>query len=148
MSCEFGEQVSMLMDGELPADAQAEIRDHLASCTECQLMQRDFLLFRVEIGKLSGVAYGAPGRQMSNARLSFWKRAVSVPVPAVAAVLFVAVVAGIGLLRFWPSPIERVDTMQPTAVAATAESKNDLISRFDKGGRAEIVVVSRAEGAK
>ena len=50
MKCEFTEQVSLLIDGELPPAEAAALHYHLSSCGECQEARADFLNLRREIG--------------------------------------------------------------------------------------------------
>jgi hypothetical protein len=50
MKCEFTEQVSLLIDGELPPAQAAALHYHLSSCGECQEARADFLNLRREIG--------------------------------------------------------------------------------------------------
>jgi hypothetical protein len=49
MSCDFTEQVSLLIDGELSANEVSRVERHVASCLECQQARADFLNLRREI---------------------------------------------------------------------------------------------------
>jgi hypothetical protein len=49
MSCDFTEQVSLLIDGELLANDVSRVERHVASCLECQEARADFLNLRREI---------------------------------------------------------------------------------------------------
>jgi hypothetical protein len=49
MSCDFTEQVSLLIDGELSANEVSRVERHVASCIECQQARADFLNLRREI---------------------------------------------------------------------------------------------------
>ncbi len=49
MSCDFIEQVSLLVDGELAANEVRAVELHLATCAECRQARADFLSLRREI---------------------------------------------------------------------------------------------------
>lgn len=49
MRCNFTEQVSLLIDGELPADEASGVEHHLVTCDECRAARTDFLNLRREI---------------------------------------------------------------------------------------------------
>lgn len=49
MSCSFTEQVSCLIDGELPEAEARNVERHLLECADCQLVRADFLNLRSEI---------------------------------------------------------------------------------------------------
>ncbi len=49
MSCSFTEQISALIDGELPAAEAGEVERHLQTCADCQYIRAEFLQLRTEI---------------------------------------------------------------------------------------------------
>lgn len=49
MSCEFTEEVSLLVDGELPAGEAARLREHVEGCAACEQARESFLLLRREL---------------------------------------------------------------------------------------------------
>src|ERR1051325_11617353 len=49
MSCEFTEEVSLLVDGELPTDEAARLRAHMEGCAACEQARDAFLLLRQEL---------------------------------------------------------------------------------------------------
>ena len=49
MGCEFTEQVSLLVDGELPTDEAARLREHVEGCAACEQARESFLLLRQEL---------------------------------------------------------------------------------------------------
>lgn len=49
MSCEFTEEVSLLVDGELPDDEAARMREHVEGCAACEQARESFLLLRQEL---------------------------------------------------------------------------------------------------
>lgn len=51
MSCEFIEQVSLLIDGELPPNDVSRVERHAATCGECQSARADFLNMRRQIAE-------------------------------------------------------------------------------------------------
>ena len=61
MSCDFTENVSLLIDGELPAIEVRAVERHLLECAACQQVHRDFVSLRNQIGGYSpGPAAVAP----------------------------------------------------------------------------------------
>ena len=46
MNCDWTDKISLLIDGELEPFTQREVERHLLTCSECQDVQADFLLFR------------------------------------------------------------------------------------------------------
>jgi hypothetical protein len=49
MGCEFTEEVSLLVDGELPLDEAARLREHVEGCAACEQARDAFLLLRQEL---------------------------------------------------------------------------------------------------
>src|SRR5215204_6426195 len=49
MDCNFTEEVSLLVDGELAPHEAARLRAHVQGCTACQQAREAFLLFRQEL---------------------------------------------------------------------------------------------------
>jgi hypothetical protein len=49
MGCEFTEEVSLLVDGELPPHEAARLRAHVESCAACEQARDVFLLLRQEL---------------------------------------------------------------------------------------------------
>jgi|SRR5215213_1731764 len=49
MGCEFTEEVSLLVDGELPPHAAARLRTHVEGCAGCKQAREAFLLLRQEL---------------------------------------------------------------------------------------------------
>src|SRR6185369_10624343 len=49
MSCEFTEEVSLLVDGELPPREAARLRAHVEGCASCEQARDAFLLLRQEL---------------------------------------------------------------------------------------------------
>lgn len=49
MSCNQTEQVSLLIDGELPPLQMAEVKQHLQGCSDCRAAHESFLLLRSQL---------------------------------------------------------------------------------------------------
>jgi anti-sigma factor RsiW len=49
MSCEFTEEVSLLVDGELPPRDAARLSEHIEGCAGCKQARESFLLLRQEL---------------------------------------------------------------------------------------------------
>src|SRR4051812_5969464 len=115
MDCKFTENISLLMDGELSSDKIPEVQAHLWSCTICQQAQGDFLLLRQKIQGYRHEPDANVQRQvlrniLGKERVPFWRRKISLPVPALAlmALLFVA-------LGLWAVSLRASKMPQPTA---------------------------------
>lgn len=64
MKCDFTEQLSQLIDGELNEDAAPKVRAHIASCAACQRAEEDFIALRSRI-KFFASAPGAVERRQA-----------------------------------------------------------------------------------
>jgi hypothetical protein len=151
MDCKFTENISLLMDGELSSDQIPEVQAHLSSCTICQQAQGDFLLLRQKIQGYRHEPDANVQRQvlrniLGKERVPFWRRKISLPVPALAlmALLFVALGLWAVSLRAskMPQPTATVRPAKPSGNPAPQENALDL-SRFDKGERAIIYTARR-----
>lgn len=49
MDCKFLERVSLLVDDRLPRAEMDEVREHLATCDDCQTAQNSFMTLRRQI---------------------------------------------------------------------------------------------------
>jgi hypothetical protein len=103
MKCDFSEQVSRLVDGELEDGVTAQVRTHIASCASCQQAEDDFIALRSRI-KFFAAAPGAAERRQALSHIlahadmrrrwhldTFWKQ----PATAFATSLAAAVCAAI-----------------------------------------------------
>ena len=143
MECPFAEQISRYVDGELDAAASERLEAHLESCDACRRARDEFLAIRQRVAGLdSGVDRVAQQRALRDVlarpALPAWRRRVAVPTRAdlaVAASLLVAIVAiaVLGLTR--TSPVA-----PPAAPVAIGSPAGIDLSRFDRGGRAAVVV--------
>jgi len=53
MNCSFTENVSMMIDGELPESEAKKVRAHIAGCADCRDLEKDFLFFREQLKESS-----------------------------------------------------------------------------------------------
>ncbi|MEW6128181.1 MAG: zf-HC2 domain-containing protein [Acidobacteriota bacterium] len=151
MECQFIEQISLLIDGELNEADARQIRAHLATCAVCQQAQADFLSLRQAV-QAAPHAPDAIAQQrtltriLTNERTPLWRRKIAMPAPAFA-LLMLAFVA----LSFWmvasrinPAPQTGVQISPPSRreVTQNAASAFDL-SKFDRGERAVIYTSPR-----
>jgi anti-sigma factor RsiW len=154
MKCEFTEQVSALLDGELEVQEAQSLREHLLACEACHQAERDFLLLRRELQSYrSRAPQGEPERH-ALARLPgaehvpFWKRRIALPAPALASLILAVLALGVWMIaarrpkESMPAPVAREEkrTVTTRAPATPAEGEVDL-ARFDSGGRAVIYKV-------
>lgn len=148
MKCDYGEQISMLIDGELSGAESEKIRHHLATCKDCRTLEKDFLFLRGELKKplrekiLDRATAVSPTFEKQKSFSRF------IPRPALALALFMLICAVAGII-FFISGLNK-----DKQVASEAENRampelnrlnKDSLARFDKGGRAEIYVASKNE---
>src|SRR5687768_8388709 len=120
MDCKFTEKISLLIDGELTDDDARQIQSHVSACSLCQQAQEDFLLLRAEIRDYQSEFDISTQRQrlrnlltngslLKGERLSFWRRKIALPVPALAlmVLLFVA-------LSLWAANLRAAKPPQAT----------------------------------
>jgi anti-sigma factor RsiW len=151
MNCSFAEKVSMLLDDELSLMEIESIRAHIADCSECRNLEKDFLFFRQQI-KTSVSDFSDTGEVKVSPfpirkQTPVWSRWISLPVPALALFAFALVCLGawIASSRFSRNSI---DTAMQAPVNNAAPKKENppseiSLARYDNGGRAEIYVMPR-----
>jgi negative regulator of sigma E activity len=125
MSCSFTEQVSYLIDGELPEAEARKVERHLLECPDCQLVRADFLNLRSQISSFESSASLKIQRRELAKFLSpsvrkevvtvgpGWKWGVGPAAAAFAVLLLIAAIAGVFYLQ-------RKDSVDPHGVVATA----------------------------
>jgi Putative zinc-finger len=69
MNCELTEQVSLLIDGELPTGEARALESHLLTCAACRQARADFMNLRREIGAYSPALDPRAQRRALNAIL-------------------------------------------------------------------------------
>lgn len=146
MKCDYGEQISMLIDGELSAAASEKITTHLIECEDCRALERDFLFFRreiqkpaAELGLVSSAASIKVSEKQKESRLK-----LLFPAPAIALMALICVGLGIWYFAFYPNKNKQISSERESrAVPETGYSNDSSLARFDKGGRAEIYIAPR-----
>lgn len=109
MNCtDYKEQISRFVDNELEPLSQIALFDHLAECMECQLFLDSLMKFkslknREEVEFPSEIDEGLfnevnrrrfvyrLGKRGLEVKTPFWERKVAMPMPALAAMIVVAV---------------------------------------------------------
>jgi len=155
MDCKFAEKTSLLIDGELSLEEAESIKAHIAECSECQQMEKDFLYFRQQIQEsVSGAVWEAREKAQTahfiGRKSPLWKKWISLPAPVFTALLFL--LAGFGAWAI----ISTINRHKNLTVAEELTEKSLLekenrqtilneisLSRFDRGGRAEIYATRR-----
>jgi len=150
MKCEFANQVSMLIDGELDETQAAATQAHLKECSACQRLHEEFLFLRGEIKQLktarSHSAYEHNSRNRRSREVAWWRKPIAIPSP-----VFALLLIGIGLLVGWAVHLRsvvlrlspaRADIRVMPAPAAPVQAGLNLAS-FDRGARAEVLKVKR-----
>jgi len=151
MNCEFGEKVSMLIDGELSAAEEINVRRHLENCPECRELEKDLLFFRERIREAAlddfeKQIYELP---VFESEKPFWKRGIMLPVPAFAGLLMVfACLIFWGVYVYLKTPPENLSAGKITPVRPENPPAGASLARFDQGGRAEIYIISTATEVK
>lgn len=151
MNCSFAEKVSTLIDGELSESESRQVRRHVADCAECQNLEKDFLFFREQVKESVADFVVEPLKTpafSSGKRLPFWGKGISIPVSVLAVfiLLVIGLIGWLSLSKYNRTGEIAVENIIKKPTAKTEAIPEDVsIARFDKGGRAEIYVVSRGE---
>jgi anti-sigma factor RsiW len=155
MDCQFTEQLSLLIDGELNDDEARQVRGHLSACAICQRAQEDFLLFRRKIQEYQpesdvNTQRQAMAQMLQTVRTPFWRKQIALPVPAFALLIlaFVAVSVWAIASRLNLSPPPLVKTEPPIGKPdIQPPQKGFNLSKFDQGERAVIYTANRAQNS-
>ena len=163
MDCKYAEKTSLLIDGELSVEEAKHVKAHVADCSECREMETDFLYFRRQIKESASEAVLETLKDVrlissDKKETAVWKKWISLPAPALVALLLL--LAGFGAWAVF-SVFDRSKKMtvaEETIVKTPLEKENRQtapngisLSRFDRGGRAEIYTTRRpplTEGKK
>jgi len=150
MECEHHERLSLWLDGQLSPEEERNFSAHLTVCAACRKAREDFLDLRADL-RLIGprVDPFARRRALTNilagdTRTPWWGRRVRVPVP-VLAVIVIGFAISLGLtLKTTPvgTPVTPAAETHPGGSAPPAAGELNL-SRYDRGGRAVMVLVPR-----
>lgn len=136
MECNYAAQVSLLIDGEISSEESEKIRKHIGGCKECQDLEKDFLFFREQIKDSSQTKDFVLPRNLSEKKAPFWKRVIPIPAPVFVGVFIAFIVLGI---FFWHTKNAQKEQLAKTPKSVSGENS---LARFDKGGKAEIYVLS------
>lgn len=148
MRCEWVEELSAMIDGELSPDRVRVLERHMVQCKECQTARAEFLNLRSEIntfrqtpdfaGSRNRLAQivgriGAPAQPKPSIRSDRWLR----PNPAFAVVALLLIAGIVGLLLYRtlhsgsPGPVQphqyiasQGDRSTPNATAGTASTSS------------------------
>ncbi len=154
MSCEFTEKISLLIDGELNEREAKEATAHLAACRICQRAHEDFLRVSHRIKSYAPATDAVAQRRallkiMATEKPPFWRRSVPLPAP-----VFALMLIGLAALGVWVASMRRAAPPPAagnkpgrvlTVPAPDTKDKATDLARFDRGGRAAIYKVRRAE---
>jgi anti-sigma factor RsiW len=165
MNCDWTDKISLLIDGELEPSTQREVERHLLSCSECQDVQADFLVFRKQLAsyqpspnwntsaaldKILGTERREPIPQRAR-RFSFGFR-FSPQAVAFAAVAIIALLVGVLAIRSLrgeqqhqyeaqvPIATPNPNTLGPSPSAqgkSVAPKSSQLLADNDKVGKAK-----------
>lgn len=157
MDCERTEKVSALVDGELDEERARSLREHLAACSVCRRAEAEFLVLRREIKSYTVEDKRAAGalalhKILNSENVSFWKRRVALPAPALAALLLTVVALGVWIIFTRREPeTERLaarareEKREIAGPGAPSSGAGEIdLARFDHGGRAVIYKTRRA----
>lgn len=157
MDCEFGEKISLLIDGELPPEETEGVKAHLASCAGCRQLEKDFLYLRRQIKEsvpqpaaVSALEGAGDFARAAGRKVPFWKKRILLPAPVFVLLLFVLAAAGVWAITANLNARKDATVSQDAAKNAPAgrpplqNAQSEIsLSRFDRGGRAEIYTIHR-----
>jgi anti-sigma factor RsiW len=147
MPCTQSEELSLWLDGELPAERERELSIHLARCAECREAREAFVWMRRGLRAasppLDPFAQGrAWARIVAGERRALWARRVAVPVPLLGLLLAGVVLFGWLALTAGDGAAPRRAVV--VEMASRPAGGYDL-ARFDRGERAVIYTAPRAD---
>jgi anti-sigma factor RsiW len=163
MSCDFTDNISLLIDGALSSGEAGRARSHIAACPECRNAMDQFVALREALKAYAGPADDVSQRRalntiLSSSPTSVWERRLSVPAPVMASLL-VSLIA-LGAWSFL-THIGATRVAEPAHPAAVAPPSGDdgtgahpspeiglELSRLDHGGRAVIIKVRRGQSTE
>jgi anti-sigma factor RsiW len=145
MDCNWTEKISLLIDGELPAEEARAVESHLADCHTCQHAREDFMLLRQQISSYHAESNLIAQRQAlkkilgvearvasSGLRARGWRERVggvfalprlSPALAAVVALVVFGIVIGIVVMR----RAERVEVAANPNHGATAHANTNTV---------------------
>ncbi|HVO30619.1 MAG TPA: anti-sigma factor [bacterium] len=107
MSCpSHRDSIVLLVDGELSEDASAGVRTHLAGCEECRAFSGELERLKARLTPADGAVTAMDEARfwrkfeadlavrVARGETPWWRRAVTIPVPAMGALVAVVVVTG------------------------------------------------------
>ena len=152
MSCDFTEQVSLLLDGELAPPLAERMRKHLTECMVCHQMEEDFLRLRQQIQsyELDVKPLTQPQKLLNllaSSRVPWWKKRIELPAPvlALAAIALLVLVTWSFLIRRPRSLPPSVQVTNVPAQSGPTDQPGDDFSHYDRGERAVIYKVRRSQ---
>jgi len=130
--CSFGQWLSVYYDHEMDPQYKEKMESHIAGCADCKRQLEAYRKISLSLApsedKLTGEAqqrvlqkletggYYSSHRDHTAWKPSIWKRSVSIPIPAAAAVVFIT----IALAFLW---IRSPGRTQAASMAITAETE-------------------------
>ena len=170
MDCkEFRQLLDLYVDGELSPEASFSALEHMESCVRCKRAHSQLLFLREAVKrvvkqseppselvkKVKGITRSpwdrAPriaGPPQPEARMSFWRRKISIPMPVFGLLVLTVLVGGI-----WFINTRRTSELTTKVVQRDVSDRStDLgafdLTQFDQGQRAAIYKVSQNEVQK
>ena len=152
MDCEFLERVSLIIDGEMGRQEAEQVREHIAGCAVCRRAEQEFLLVRQQIRSYRSAA-GSHDRERALRKITerWWQKKISMPAPAfaMAVLLALAVVTWSLFLRPAPAVPGVGQVARPTQIksvpVSTPHAGQPSFSYYDHGDRAVIYKARRTE---
>ena len=154
MSCDYLENVSRLMDNELPAEEAKQMKSHLFACAVCRQAHQDFVRLREQLqtyeADIGEFAKQRALRDILAAKPTpFWQRRIALPAPVFG--LLLAIVVVLAALMLSARVRQTTPPAQQSGKQGEAPDREQVahrgidFSRYDTGERAVMYKTRRAE---
>ncbi|MBI4752579.1 MAG: zf-HC2 domain-containing protein [Acidobacteria bacterium] len=150
--CELTEKISLLIDGELAPEETPQVRAHLLVCPICRAAHSQFLELRTSLQTAETPTDFNRQVQVLKTILATdkkptWRHPLFIPWPALVGLALISFIGGIT----FQSTITPRDSqsrapekqIQPVANPLSARGENRTFARFDRGERAELLVIKQ-----
>ncbi|HNG93932.1 MAG TPA: zf-HC2 domain-containing protein [Acidobacteriota bacterium] len=148
--CELTEKISQLIDGELAPEETSRVRAHLLVCPICRAAHSQFLELRASLHTAETPTdfnrqVQALKTILATDKKLTWRHPLFIPWPATVGLVLISFLGGITFqsvinLKGSQSRVSE-KRIQPVANPPAARGENRPFARFDRGERAELLVI-------